>query len=210
MQLIPSKTFNEIFPEKNIIIYCNQDTSIFLPSIVNANRNLKMIGLFDIGNNYHFLLYRLVIQPSNKINSEILSILHNPDMKHCIGVQMRTGGELADKWEKHKFLSKARVNEYARSINEKYKNNEAIYLSTDSNKVINIVKKRMKNHKVITSTQFSIGHSSLSKHNQGLKRAIVDMIVTSHCQPLYVTYGSSFGIAINFLSYNTETTIMSH
>ena len=150
------------------------------------------------------------MQPSNEIQSEVLSILQNSDMKHCIGVQMRTGGKLANKSEKHKFLSENRVKKVARTINEKYKNNEAIYLSTDSNKVIDIVRSLMNNHKVITSNQFSIGHSSLSKHNQGLKRAIVDMIVTSHCQPLYITYWSTFGMAINYLSYNVETVVMPH
>ena len=92
----------------------------------------------------------------------VRSIFQNTNLKKCIGVQMRTGGSLANTREIHQFLTEDLVIRYAKEINNQYTNNEPIYLSTDSDKVIEIVKMQMTNHTVITTDLFPISHSSLS------------------------------------------------
>lgn len=211
VKLARNKAFDEIFPEKNLIFYSNLDLSQLLRSIPDAYQKLKEMGLFQVGNDYHFLLYRLVLQPSDRLRSAILSILQKPEMKQCIGMQIRTGGNLANLKEKVRFLTEPRVHWYAVHINEKYTGKETIYLSSDSDNAIQLVKLRMTNHTVITSNQFPISHSSLgNKKNKGLKRALIDMIVSSHCNPIHITQWSTFGQAIRYLSYVAKTEIMLH
>lgn len=201
MRLAENTTFDELFPEKNLIFYSNQDISTLLRSIPNAYQKLRDMGLLQIGNNYHFLLYRLVLQPSDKLRSAIFSILQKPEMKQCIGIQVRTGN-LANKKEEVVFLTEFRIKRYIRRINKMYTGNETVYLSSDSDYAIQLVNQQLKNHTVITNSHFPISHSSLSENNQGLERALIDAIVSSHCNPIYITQWSTFGMLIRYLSFS--------
>ena len=112
------------------------------------------------------------------------------------------------------FLAIPSLQKYMENINKVY-NNKTIYLSTDSEILIDDIKKQLRNNVVITSNDYKIGHSGINRfsngsHIIGVKRAIVDAIVASQCNPLYVTLNSTFGKMISFLSNNSSTTYMSN
>lgn len=96
------------------------------------------------------------------------------------------------------------VEEALQGINMKY-DNRPIFLSTDSPTMVPRVRDLLKSHVVVTADAYEVGHTrdqsgTGHKHQQYLKRAIVDALIASQCNPLYTTYDSSYGKMIYWLS----------
>jgi len=135
------------------------------------------------------------------------------NLSNCIGIQVRMGGKTASAKEYVSFMKKEVLYEYLSRINIDHNNNETIFLSTDSELLIEDVKQKLSKHKTIVSHEYPIWHSGINefsrnKHMDGLKRAIVDAYLASQCNPIYITFYSSFGELIVYLSLNHKKIVM--
>ena len=90
-----SKSFEDLFPEQTIVFYAYIDWVYSIADIPEYRQKLKDLGLLTYSNDVHFLLSRLLLQPSQEIMSSILSSLNNKDndFSNCIGLQIRMGGK---------------------------------------------------------------------------------------------------------------------
>ena len=114
--------------------------------------------------------------------------------------------------ERTEFLKVDTVIKGMKNISAEYTHNEPVYLSTDSLQIIPIIKSHIGNHSIIQSNAFSIGHSSTYHNNkkklEAMKRGLCDIILASHCKPLYRTFYSSFGRMIYWLSTHSFSYIL--
>ena len=204
-----SKSFDELFPEQTIVFYAYIDWVYSITDIPMYKQKLKDLGLLTYSNDVHFLLSRLLLQPSQEIISSILSSLSDKDndFSNCISLQIRMGGNMAASKERTEFLKVDTVVKGMKKISAEYTHNEPVYLSTDSLQIIPIIKSHIGNHSIIQSNAFSIGHSA--SRLDGMKRGLCDIILASHCKPLYRTYYSSFGRMIYWLSTHSFSYILS-
>ena len=70
-----SKSFDELFPEQTIVFYAYIDWVYSITDIPMYKQKLKDLGLLTYSNDVHFLLSRLLLQPSQDIISSIALIL---------------------------------------------------------------------------------------------------------------------------------------
>ena len=212
---VDKQNIDDYFPTKVVVVHSYYDWTYRITDIPMYRQKLKDLGLLTYSNDVHFLLSRLLLQPSQDILSSILSSLNdkNNDFSNCIGLQIRMGGKMTNAKADKEFLKVDTVIKGMKNISVEYTHNEHIYLSTDSLKIIPIIKSHIGNHSIIQSNAFSIGHSS-TYHNskkkvEAMKRGLCDIILASHCKPLYRTYYSSFGRMIYWLSTNPFSYILS-
>ena len=77
-----SKSFDELFPEQTIVFYAYIDWVYSITDIPMYKQRLKDLGLLTYSNDVHFLLSRLLLQPSQEITTSILSSLLRPILYH--------------------------------------------------------------------------------------------------------------------------------
>ena len=206
---------DDYFSTTVTVIHTYSDWTYRIMNIPIYRQKLKDLGLLVYSNDVHFLLSRLLLQPSQEIMSSILSSLNNKDndFSNCISLQIRMGGNMAASKERTIFLKVDTVIKGMQNISAEYTHYEHVYLSTDSLQIIPIIKSHIGNHSIIQSTDFSIGHSASKLHNEGMldgmKRGLCDIILASHCKPIYRTYYSSFGRMIYWLSTSSFSYILS-
>ena len=201
-------TFDKKYPNSVVIIYSNEYIANFASAIPNASKVFKELQLTRYSNKIYYVLYRLLLQPINEIKERVLKY----SLSDCIGIQVRMGGKLAN--ERVEFLNKPSLYRYLNRIN-KDNINKTIYLSTDSELVINDIKEQLSNNKVIVANDYKIGHSGINSfsngdHLIGVKRALVDVFLASQCNPIYITKNSTFGDIIHYLSNYSKTIVMNN
>ena len=214
MKQVHKNNIDEYFPTEVVVVHTYKDWTYRIADIPMYKQKLKDLGLLTYSNDVHFLLSRLLLQPSQEIMSSILYSLNdkNNDFSKCIGLQIRMGGKMTAAKADKEFLKVDTVVKGMKNISVEYTHNESVYLSTDSLQIIPIIKSHIGNHSIIQSNSFTIGHSSTYHNNrkktEAMKRGLCDIILASHCKPLYRTYYSSFGRMIFWLSTNSFSYIL--
>lgn len=158
---------------------------------------------------FRSLMYRLLINPDFSMCSAINSHLTKLHTRTMIGIQLRHGGTTANYHERRiqgDYAMNVALNEVAKYMNSHglNRNNTYLYISTDSNVVLEKIKR------VVSETgvdfvyhmdDYSIGHSATGKSgrlgknvwNSFYHRALMDMFILKDSDYLIVSQGSSFG-----------------
>lgn len=172
------------------------------------------MGLYFYGKNPRAILSRLFLQPADDIKDTIFQVLEKNDFAQCVGLQLRMGGSVANTKEYKSFLSYHNIHKLIQQIDVLERDHfKLLFLTTDAS---NLIQKELKqiNMTIIESNAFSVCHSSIhfrnSNYKNCLKRAVVDSILMSHCDHMYVTYGSSYGRLCSWLSYNSKNRIINN
>lgn len=199
-----------IFSRKYVLFDTLSDVSRLVLNNSAYSSVLREIGLASdetsLRDDVYHRLSLLLLQPSDEIQRAIDNFLRTHDINHCVGVQIRSGGSTAVHAEHKSFLSYTSVRRSASEINYNAEYaGRPVFLTTDSNLFNNMVPGMLNKLKVCSSDVFAIGHSSLhfawgSNHLNALKRSIVDLLLISRCDDLFVTYGSSYGRLCDWLS----------
>lgn len=205
--------FTNAYPQSCVVIHSHSDTIFLAETIPTYNQTLQEFHLLNYTSDPRYLLYRLVLQPSQELISAILSTLEQNNLQNCVAVQLRTGSSLASFKENHSFLSLKMVEKHLKKLNQILTRKEPIFLSTDSSKVSSSVSRWLSDHPIIVATNYSISHSGFANNRasdalEGTKRGLLDVIVASRCKPIFYTQGSSFGRMIMYLSYDHSTWIL--
>lgn len=170
------------------------------------------MGLYFYGNNTRAILARLFLQPADDIKDTIFQVLAKDDFSQCVGLQLRMGGNVSNTVEYKSFLSQQSIRNIIQQIDVLERDHfKLLFLTTDAT---NRIQRELKllHMKIIESNVYSVCHSSTFFRNKEylscLKRAIIDSILISHCDHMYVTYGSSYGRLCSWLSYNSKNRIV--
>ena len=155
------------------------------------------------------LFTHALFKPLNTLTNQAKQYYENMRQNHtCIGVQLRTGGLLADTPEKDVFLSKEKIDIMAKRLMEFITNrtiaNPVVFVSSDSSDAIEQMKSLIP-IPVYSSNVYRIGHSSPSRNHAPLQqvflRNVIDIEVLSYCDYLITTKDSSFGQIAIYLSH---------
>lgn len=198
-------SFTIAYPQQYVVLYSNQDTVFLAYSMPNAHDLFNSLKLLQINRDVRYMLTRLVVQPSARITSSILTMLntYKDDLKRCVTLQIRMGGEEAAFQERAQFLKVKSIKKQMKLLNVYLKKNETMYITSDSYKILASTGYFFTNHKVVTSKDFKITHSGdiNKEYKEGMKRAIADAVVASHCNTIYITPWSSYGELIQYMSF---------
>ena len=161
------------------------------------------------GLEFRSLMYRLLINPDFSMCSAINSHLTKLHTRTMIGIQLRHGGTTANFHERRiqgDYAMNVALNEVAKYMNSHglNRNNTSLYISTDSNVVLEKIKRVVSETGVdfvYSVNDFMIGHSSTAKSGRrGLEtwkkfymRAVLDMFILKDSDYLIYSQGSSFG-----------------
>lgn len=236
---VPS--FKRFFKRKLLTGYAKQRQLcyVYYLDITRNNYNiafyrgtLENLGLIPVvpgsitpawaGKEFRKLIYRLLINPDYTMCSAINRHLEKLHQRRMIGIQLRHGGTTANYHEKRilgNYAMNVALNEVARYMkaNGLNRNNTYLYISTDSNVVLDKIKA------VVNTTgvdfvyhmdEFSIGHSATGKSGVFGKsvwdsfyhRALMDLFILKDSDYLLFSEGSSFGLIAHELqqTYNNE------
>lgn len=161
------------------------------------------------GAEFRSLMFRLLLNPDFEMCTRINEHLAKLHERAMIGIQLRMGGKLANFHERSMqgmYAMNVALNEAALYMKKHglNRNNTFLYISTDSNKVLNRI------HGIVKSTgvdfiypmnDFSIGHSSAAKSRREkwdswksfYRRAMLDMFILKDSDYLIWSERSSFG-----------------
>ena len=176
-------------------IYKNENCSIRIRSLFHGIPNQR--ALIKRLSHLLFNLKKPLIEQARRIGQQM-----NPPL---IGLQIRTGGGLADFKDSASYIKMDKLDFVTDLLNTIIKKSEledgTIFLSTDST----VVQDHLKNmtHKVMTADVYQIGHTARGRtdyDNSFVKRAVIDLYLLSRCDYLIVTKGSSFGDTAVILS----------
>ena len=155
------------------------------------------------------LFTRALFKPMITLTYQAKQFYENVRQNHtCIGVQLRTGGLLANTPEQDVFLTKEKIETMAKRIMSFIANrtiiNPALFISSDSSDAIEQMK-GLVSIPVYYSTAYQIGHSSPARNHAPLQqvflRNVIDIEVLSFCDYLITTKDSSFGQIAIYLSH---------
>lgn len=148
-------------------------------------------------------LTRFMFCPNEKLTKEIKRIVQSVGKKKLIGFQIRTGGTVANTKEKHAFIVEEKLPQIALKVKNLITPSSVVYLSTDSNFVVDYMKKFTVN-RVLFMDSFARGHSApgFNKEtiNESIEGAICDLGVLSFSSVVYYTQYSSYGHFAYYLS----------
>lgn len=186
--------------------------------IKGAGKKLVDLGLFD-DEPKPIQIRQLLSRALFRLNDELLTksadVFQEIRNRTSIGVQIRTGGKLANDKEDSIFFSSdkmyrvyAILNTLIEGINE----DVVIYLSTDSNRVVALLKNEM-HVPVVVAKYYKPSHSTEYRSEdylQGLYRGVIDLKVLSQCNFLLTTFTSSFGNLASYLSHSLNKVVMNY
>lgn len=148
-------------------------------------------------------LTRFMFCPNEKLTNEIKRIVQSVGKRRLIGFQIRTGGTVANSNEKKAFIVEEKLPQIALNIKKLINPSVVVYLSTDSNFVVDYMKKFTGNQ-IMYMDSFTRGHSAPSKNskttNESMEGAICDLGVLSFSSIVYYTQYSSYGQFAYYLS----------
>lgn len=150
------------------------------------------------------LVSRFLFQLKPSLVESVEPMLSQFEGRSVIGLQLRTGGKLANYKEDTTFIT---LNDMERvcgviddCMSRRGFHDPHLFLSTDSNQVVELF--RNGTYPLLVSDQFTIGHSSRARKgsSESIYRAVTDMLLLSKCDALITTKGSSFGDQASLLS----------
>jgi len=123
-----------------------------------------------------------MIKPTDDILNEVNSFCNNIDIQNTIAVQVRT-------WKEAVLLRKQlyNINKYITAI-ESY-NNKKIYLTSDCESVINILKDEYSERAIVYKSDAKHGDRLSVK---GMKNILIDFLISSKCSTIIGDKHSAF------------------
>ena len=180
-----------------------------------TNENLKILqdsGVLEKGQDWRHLLrliYRVILTPEPSILKdieEVKSLLYKPN---TFGVHIRSGGYLANSFERMSMISESGVRKIPQQIRQICKernidpNGWNVFISSDSDSVARFIKKEFNStFNVVISSKYKRGHTT-SGHlqNDSLKSALIDLHILGDCSLLLVTKGSGFSTVAESMAF---------
>lgn len=145
--------------------------------------------------------------PANKTANKTTIRGSSDQFRQVIGLQIRTGGLLANTPETSVFLTKEKIDIMMERIRELVTNHTlslpVVFVSSDSSDAIVQIQSTLP-YPVYASDVYRIGHSSPWRSHYNLrnvyKRNMIDILVLAQCDYLVTTKDSSFGLLALSLS----------
>ena len=197
----------------------NEDSILFdvrTPrSVVQTPENLQALidsKLLREGQNWDYLyklLFHIVLSPNGSIRDEIDEEKRRLTRPYTFGVQVRTGGNLANDFEELSMISEeamyrvpSQILEICEKHNVTYKDWN-LYVSSDSDRAINFLFNTFKSvFNVIYSTKYPHGHTCPDYiRSTSLKSALIDVHILGSSDILLTTKGSGFGRMASAMVY---------
>ena len=152
----------------------------------------------------HFLkiVFRILLNPIPEVQFQVQKYIHQYFLKynHTLGIQIRTGGCLADSREKREMSSLENLiglPDYIQEIMHTtgmVANSTLIYISTDSTIAENYIRGIMGYpYHFLSADIFQRSHSFINPTDEVMKRNLVDLHLLAECDALIYFAGSGFG-----------------
>ena len=188
-----------------------EDSVLFdvrIPShMIETNKNLERLidsGILMKGQNWNDLkrmLYRVVLQPESSILADIQEEKSRLTRQFTFGLQIRTGGNLANDFESTSMINETRLHQIPAQvlkICQSERINPAewnLYISSDSDIATNYIRSVLGLFfNVVSSSKYKHGHTSSGRLSiTTLKGALIDIHMLGDADILLVTQGSGFG-----------------
>lgn len=192
--------------KKNVILY---DSRLYGGNLKNIH-NLRKLNQFNIigrpmtWREYKMVLYRLMTNPSPEL-TEVILRRREPlrPFDYLLGIHLRCGGQLADTPERSVMITwkqLQRIPDQICEIMQSLHKRVTIYLSTDSTKAEEFIRKSLKNVTIVTLDGYRRGHTEMNAvSDDSIKRAIVDMYLVAQAKQIVITSKSGFSAAISAL-----------
>ena len=157
---------------------------------------------------YKFL-YKIVLNPVESVKKEIEEEKRRLTRPYTFGVQVRTGGNLANDYERTSMISEeamhripSQIEDICKKHNVTYKDWN-LYISSDSDRATNYLFDTFKSKfNVFFSTKYTRGHTS-SRHlkSNSLMSAMIDIHILGSSDILLTTKRSGFGRIASAMVY---------
>ena len=160
------------------------------------------------------LLTRCLFRLNDSLLEKSSSVLRQFNNHTSIGMQIRTGGKMANYKEDTTFFSEEKLDRIFTVIDgyvKEFQDKMVLFISTDSNEVLSVLKQRY-SFPILTSNYYSIGHSTSLRGGvtETFYRALIDIRVLANCDHLLTTYTSSFGNTASYLSHSLNKYILKY
>ena len=175
--------------------------------MIETSENLQRLidsGILAEGQDWNYLkrmLYRVVLQPEESILADIREEKSRLTRQFTFGLQIRTGGNLANDFERTSMIDETRLHQIpAQVLNicrlERIDPAEwNLYISSDSDIATNYIRSVLGLFfNVVSSSKYKHGHTSSRRLSiTTLKGALIDIHILGDSDILLVTHGSGFG-----------------
>ena len=187
-----------------------EDLTYSLLSRNNTRERLVTLGLFKTlpsVDEVIQLFTETLFRPNLELRTYIDNFLKDMNALPSIGVQIRTGGKMANVEEENCFFSNETLYRVIDKINEVISEHDIfdynLFLSTDSYFVLAAMKEYFP-QLLFTSSKYEVGHTSLARNGYKTyaERAIIDLSLLSQCTYLIFTEFSSYGKLSSVLSHS--------
>ena len=197
----------------------NEDSILFdvrTPrSVVQTPENLQILRerklLYDWQgwDDLYKFLYKIVLNPVESVKKEIEEEKRRLTRPYTFGVQVRTGGNLANDFERTSMISEEAMHKIPSQIEDICKKHNVtykdwnLYISSDSDRATNYIFDTFKSKfNVIFSTKHTRGHTS-SRHlkSNSLMSAMIDIHILGSSDILLTTKRSGFGRIASAMVY---------
>ena len=180
-----------------------------------TRENLQILieeGIIQNGQNWNHvwqILYRIILHPGQSVLNDIEEVKARLTRSKTFGIQVRTGGRLANNNERISFISEdvvAKIPEQVQGICKRYRIDPKkwnLYISSDSDVVMDYIKLCFASEfNVVCASKYHRGHTTGKRlNNDSLRSALIDMHVLGDSDFLLVTKGSGFGVIAASLAY---------
>lgn len=207
---------NEIFKSNQVYNQCMLlspylDYVNDLMSHPSVRSRLVHLGLFETEPTtlqVRQLLTRSLFRLTTNLIQKSSSVIDDLGNRTSIGLQIRTGGKLANHPEDTAFFTEDtldRIVDTVESIIQTISGEVVLFLSTDSNKVYHKLREAF-SVPIVVTRYYVIGHSSYIRGGtqENLYRALIDLRVLAYCDYLVTTFTSSFGSTASYLSHSSN------
>lgn len=194
------------------------DTVTQLLKKPTVGQKLVDLGLFDAPPTdvqVRQLFTRALFRLNDNLLQKSSSVINRFKNRTSIGLQIRTGGQLANHKEDTIFFSldkMYRVYSILDTLLEGIHEEVVIFLATDSKEIYKLLSSKY-HLPIIMASYYSVGHSADLRgygNIDYINRAMIDLQVLSNCDYLLTTFTSSFGNTASYLSHSLNKIIMNY
>lgn len=180
-----------------------------------TDENLKILresGVLEKDQDWRHLLrliYRVILTPEPSIVKDIQEVKRLLSKPKTFGVHIRSGGYLANSFERMSMISKNGVLKIPQQIMQICQERNIdpnawnLFISSDSDTVTRYIKNEFNStFNIVISTKYKRGHTT-SGHlrNDTLKSALIDLHILGDCDLLLVTKGSGFSTVAEGMAF---------
>lgn len=178
--------------------------SFSLPkNTVSLISNTLSIPFVDM-NQVYSTFFKLLLNPNREVMNLLLKDIHTmKSQQGVVGIHVRSGGDLANRRERTRWMKKDSLPFLTQFINRTIESNHhphTIYLTTDSDIVEMYFKEHLPHFLFLEKNPYKRGHTTSGAKGVFIKGAIYDVIMTSQASVLFLSPSSSFSSMIRLIS----------